>query len=347
MKNQLELIDEYLEGKLSGKALQDFEERLKSDPSLASEVNQMRTLNRELASFQSRKKLKEKLNSFHKELEPVKENIKVISFKDYYRSLAIAASIAIVASLGSIAYWKISKDSDKAHYRELRMDLDIVKQSHNQLWQAIKDEKIYPSNIQSSGTAFAISADGYIITSHHVIKGAESIFIRNHKFKRLKVKPIFDDPLLDVAILKVDDPSFKTFGKIPYSFQSSVKDLGNRVYTLGYPREDIVYGEGYVSSLTGYEGDTVAYQVAIPVNPGNSGGPLLDEWGNIIGIVGGKHTEEEGAAFAIKTRYLKRLVKKLKKEKIKLSTQGSLAGVRRPYQIKKVERFVFQIQALD
>ena len=89
--------------------------------------------------------------------------------------------------------------------------------------------------------------------------------------------------------------------------------------------------------------------MSIPVNPGNSGGPLLDDKGNLIGIINRKHTKQEGAAFAIKAKYIKALVDSIelhqKPEKsIALSQQNRIFNLKRPQQIKALQNFVFELK---
>src|SRR5437764_704090 len=76
----------------------------------------------------------------------------------------------------------------------------------------------------------------------------------------------------DLAILKVIDTSFKKINSLPYYIPRTTSELGEQIFTLGYPKEEVVYGEGYISAKSGYSGDTTAYQISISVNPGNSGG---------------------------------------------------------------------------
>ena len=127
--------------------------------------------------------------------------------------------------------------------------------------------------------------------------------------------------------------------------------LGERVFTLGYPREDVVYGEGALSARSGFEGDTAFYQVSIPVNPGNSGGPLLDERGNLIGVVSGRQNDAQSAAFATKSSYLVRLVDSLETAKpatpYHLPHFGQLAGTGRAQQIKKLQDYVFVVKVFE
>ena len=123
------------------------------------------------------------------------------------------------------------------------------------------------------------------------------------------------------------------------------------MFTLGYPREDVVYGEGALSARSGFEGDTAFYQISIPVNPGNSGGPLLDERGNLIGVVSGRQNDVESAAFATKSSYLVRLVDSLQNAApavpYNLPRYNYLAGSPRPQQLKKLQDYVFVVKVYE
>lgn len=71
---------------------------------------------------------------------------------------------------------------------------------------------------------------------------------------------------------------------------------------------DIKLTNGIISSKTGFEGNIAEYQMSAPVQPGNSGGPLFDKNGNIIGVVCAKHREAENADYAIKASHIRNLV---------------------------------------
>jgi S1-C subfamily serine protease len=113
----------------------------------------------------------------------------------------------------------------------------------------------------------------------------------------------------------------------------------------------MVYGEGALSARSGFEGDTAFYQVSVPVNPGNSGGPLLDERGNLIGVVSGRQNDAQSAAFATKSSYLVRLVDSLAAAKpavpYRLPHYGQLAYAPRPQQIKKLQEYVFVVKVFE
>jgi S1-C subfamily serine protease len=117
---------------------------------------------------------------------------------------------------------------------------------------------------------------------------------------------------------------------------------------LGYPRDEVVYGEGYLSAKTGYNGDTLSCQIFIAANPGNSGGPIFNHNGEVIGILSAKETESEGAVFAVQSKYIYQVLDELKKsslyENVKLSSKSALLGLDKVQQVKKIQDFVFMVK---
>ena len=155
------------------------------------------------------------------------------------------------------------------------------------------------------------------------------------------------NPATDLAILKIADTSFKQLNDLPYTFPKSAAELAEPIFTLGYPREEVVYGEGYLSAKSGYYGDTTSYQISISANPGNSGGPVINKNGEVIGIISSKETNADGVVFAIKSQNIYDALKEVKKEKdITIKTPGvnTLRGLDRVKQIKKIEDFVYKVK---
>jgi len=147
----------------------------------------------------------------------------------------------------------------------------------------------------------------------------------------------------------IRDDNFKAAKNLPYTFKSTASDLGEDIYTIGFPRDEAVYGQGYLSSATGYAGDTIAYQISIPVNPGNSGGPVLDNRGNVIGIISGKQTGIDGAAFAIKTKMLIDAINDIPADSLQgkiilNSRKNNLAGLARTEQIKHLRDYIYMVK---
>ena len=135
---------------------------------------------------------------------------------------------------------------------------------------------------------------------------------------------------------------------MPYTIKKDFSDLGEDVFTLGYSKNDLVYGDGFISSSTGFREDSSAYQVSIPVNPGSSGSPLIDSRGELIGIISGKHSQDEGATFAVKSSFLLSALDSVKADKsLKtpiLSKRNDINGYKRTTQIKKLHSYIFKVE---
>ena len=109
--------------------------------------------------------------------------------------------------------------------------------------------------------------------------------------------------------------------------------------------ENIKLTDGTISSKTGYKNDVSTYQLTVPVHPGNSGGPLFDRHGNLIGIIKAKHSKAESATYAIKSRYVLNLIELLP-ERIVLPTNNNLKGKDRTEQVKTLTNVVFFIKVM-
>ena len=219
------------------------------------------------------------------------------------------------------------------------------------LYPTSEDNVTTKSGVKSSGTGFAISSNGYIVTNHHVVEGASKISVRGVKGNFSRVyngKVIVVDKNNDLAIIKIDDQNFTSLGIPPYKVNSNLIDVGNSVYALGYPLratmgDEVKLTDGIISSKTGFQGDITTYQITVPVQPGNSGGPLFDSKGNIIGIINAKHTGAENVSYAIKTSYLMNLIQVMNTTptlpKTNTISSKSLSG-----QVKFVKEFVYIIE---
>jgi S1-C subfamily serine protease len=352
-KQKSELIDRYLRNELGAEERIQFEEKLNQDPNFYKEVKEHEQFISDLKRQEKKNQLKKQLNELHAEMDPektTKNNQKFLK-KEFIGLAAAAACISLL--LTCTAFFMIDHWGNKqtAHYTELRRDLEKIKKSQSIILRDINESKPEQEQSKYSGTGFALSADGYIITSYHIIKDAKTVYVENKKNERYKVKIISKDRLRDLAILKITDTNFVGLGSLPYSIKKKPADLGEPVFTLGYPREDVVYGEGSISAGTGFEGDTIAYQISIPVNPGNSGGPLFDAQGNLIGIISGKQSESEGTAFAVKSDCLLSLLKDFPQDSVTplpiLTKYTSLRMLKRPEQLKKLGDFVFVVKVYN
>jgi len=139
----------------------------------------------------------------------------------------------------------------------------------------------------STGTGFFISADGHFVTSAHVIAECASIKAKAEDGAILDAKVVARDAINDLAVLKVDKLAARAA-----PLRANLR-LGENVAAFGFPHADILatsgnFTLGNVTALSGIGDDSRFAQISTPVQAGNSGGPLLDRDGNVVGIVAAK-----------------------------------------------------------
>jgi len=143
------------------------------------------------------------------------------------------------------------------------------------------------SQFTTTGTGFFITDDGYLISNYHIVKGAA-------KFRLLTGAGLIDatvvkvDAANDLALLKATGK----FSPLPIAASRTVK-LGATVATVGFPDTGLQgfspkLAKGEIGSLAGIQDDPRYFQISVPVQPGNSGGALVDARGNVVGIVAAK-----------------------------------------------------------
>jgi S1-C subfamily serine protease len=364
MKSEIELIKEieaYLFQEMDAQQTSIFEKERKQNSSFDQKVSEHLNFLQSLKAYGDKKELKAGMENIHNDIDMValrnefeEKPSKIISFwRKSKRSLTVAASIAILVTLSTLFFTgQFDGQNHVSNYSELKRDMETIKRSQKALIRNINNAANQPKDIsQYGGTGFALSSNGYLVTNYHVVKDADSIYVQNGKGESFKAETIYIDPTYDIAVLQIVDPLFKNLSPLPYTFKKSNAELGEDVYTIGYPKDDIVYGKGYLSSSTGFGGDSTAYQVSIPVNPGNSGGPLMDNRGNVIGIVSGKQTLADGAAFAVKSDFVLKSIDNIPqdslKKKININKKNTLTGLNRTAQIRKMQDFIFIVKVYN
>ena len=330
------------------------------------EANEEKQIEDTLRAYGNRQTFRQKLDRIHADMgrtalfdQPdagTRSAGRVRSLWQAYRPVfAVAAAVAVFTTFATIFTYRsyqTSHQQQQEQYSMLRRDLQAIRKSQNAILQDMSGrvDRLRANPGQVAGSGFMLTSDGYFVTNNHIVQDADSVYVQSPKGEVYKAKIVYTDRSHDLAILQLcDDNAFRPLPALPYTFDSHPADLGERVFTLGYPREEIVYGEGYLSSGTGYRGDTTAYQVAISVNPGNSGGPLVDEKGDIIGIISGRQNFTEGATFAIKSQYLMQTLREIPTDSLggislKLNRKNPLPKLPRKQQIKRMQEYVYQVK---
>ena len=173
----------------------------------------------------------------------------------------------------------------------------------------------------AAGTGFLFGSQDYIITNYHVVKGTSEVKVKFLNGESINAQVIAKDIQNDVAVLKLTkSPSFQSremkFG------DSSMVRMGDEVFTIGYPHIGIMglkpkYTKGVISAVTGIKDNPTVFQTTVPIQPGNSGGPLFNEKGEVVGLTTSSLSllaiESMGAVpqsvnYAIKSSFIKNIL---------------------------------------
>jgi putative serine protease PepD len=188
-----------------------------------------------------------------------------------------------------------------------------------QVYDRSKGSVVFIQAGQATGSGFVVSRDGYIVTNAHVVEGASDVTVKIGDGEQRSARIVGSDPSTDIAVLKVE-PGDEDL--VPLAFaDSDAVDVGDESFAIGNP-----YGlnrtltTGVISALqrnipapNGFSIDGVL-QTDAALNPGNSGGPLLDSSGRVIGVnsqIESRSGSNSGIGFAVPSNTVKTVVDRL------------------------------------
>lgn len=237
-----------------------------------------------------------------------------------------------------------------------RLTVQEVVDPRNIAQEYLPEEKSDPDAWKGNGSGFFLNPNGYIATNYHVVEGTTALqanFTRNGKTESYPATVVVTDPQNDLAIIKIDDKSFKGEGTLPYGLMTRTKDTGSEVFAMGFPIADVMgsevkFTDGKISSKSGIGGDVRVYQISVPIQPGNSGGPLFDMGGNVVGITSSglnrDYFKSENVNYAIKASYLKNLMEACPEEIVlEEKAETPVSSMSLTDRIKQYEGFVVLI----
>lgn len=181
--------------------------------------------------------------------------------------------------------------------------------------------KMGRTHFAGSGSGFFITKDGYILTNHHVVENAaEIVVVRGDIAYRARI--IEQSKKSDLALLKINLFPRGTNGvhvvngipTVPSLPLSGGCEIGQTVYAVGFPKGRLLGWEpkvtrGIVSSLTGFMGQKDKFQMDASIAGGNSGGPVVDEYGHVVGVsVACAHGVSLAANYAINVETMRKFI---------------------------------------
>jgi serine protease Do len=354
----LDAIERFLRGEMTPEEMASFEQLRKSNPDVDEKVVEHTMFLQQMDQFSEWKNFKSTLHDVHNQLldsgditeAPPKATVIQI-WRKYKRVMAVAASIAGITTLliaGMATYYSQKKTG--ADIERLRREVKReVAQKANEVIKKVQAPKA-PENtpVKFGGTGFLVDGKGIIVTNAHVVTGSTTVVVQNTKGQEFRSRIIYTNPETDLAFIKIEDADFRSIGPLPYGIRKGGTELGEQLFTLGFPREEIVYNEGYMSAKTGYNGDTLSFQIGVSANPGNSGGPVFNKNGEVIGIINARQKAAEGVVFAITAKNIFRSLEEIRKDSayqnIRLTLNSSIKNMERVQQIKKIEEAVFMVK---
>ena len=357
----LDATERYLNGEMNAEEKAMFEQLRETNQEVDQMVVEHSLFLQQINRYGGIREMKHSLHEVHNQLlqdgaiqeEVLSTGAKVVNmWKRYKRTITIAASIAGITALSISGMTLLlgPKNNTKA-LTDLSKKVDNLERKQRQQDNKINTviSKLEPGAvIKESGSAFLVDGKGYLVTNAHVLRNAKGIIVLNSKGAEFKAIIVKVDESKDIAILKIVDKDYKSLGTLPYGIRKSSTDIAEPIFTLGYPRNEIVYGEGYLSAKTGFNGDTLSCQIAVAANPGNSGGPVFNKNGEVIGILSTKETKADGVVFAIQSKYIIETVNQLKKDdstiELKLPSKSSVKGMGASEQVKKIQDYVYMVK---
>ncbi len=363
----IDAVERFVDGSMGEQEKIYFEDLRKNNPELDQAVVEHLFFLNELNRFGSTKNFKHILHEVEHKLadegfvfrKPLAGKAKVIQlWSKYKRTVAVAASIAGVVSLFIASLISTVTNQKNPNIKPLVVMLKEqavkTKQIENKInaLQAGVAAPVERPRVSSKfrGTGFLVDVNNnYIITNAHVAReGKNQLIIENNKGEQFAADAVYVDVARDLAILKIKDSNFKKLAPVPFVVRKTNAGLGEQVYMLGFPKQEIVYGEGYVSAKNGYQMDTIYCQLNTAANEGSSGSPVINRKGELIGILTSSERNAAGVVYAIKSINIHRAIEEAKKIEanagIKITSAAGLKGLDRESQIKKLEDYVFMIK---
>lgn len=316
----ISLFDQYLRGELSKNEREAFENSLKLSKALQVKFDQYKKDATLIHLAFEYDEIKDTLKSTHHNLYTKKRKSRLIK-PTFLIGLGAAAGIAILLTLNTFnssflknenatAYQELSNEDEDNYIEQTPLpEADSANETKKHLDSLTLKNNLTFKRGTPKGTSFLINGNGYFFTAKHLVQQRNTVTLQQKESQlTFEAAVIYVDSIADFAILKCDDSIADLFEKNPFQFLSTDTDLGDEVFTLGYSKRDVVYTKGVVSSETGFESDSMYMEISLPSNAGNSGAPLFNMNGKLVGLITANHANKQSVTYALKHSYLKNYI---------------------------------------
>ena len=366
----IDAVERFANGEMSVQEKTYFEDLRKNNPELDQAVVEYLFFMNEIQKHSKAKNFKNALHEVESKLliegfitkGSTAGKAKVLQlWGKYKRTIAVAASIAgLVSIFIASVVSSVSNNGSDTNLKPLVEKLNSQESKTRQL--ETKLNKLEAGTTASKtpvkprldarfrATGFLIDANNnYIVTNAHVVSQVKNnLIIENNKGDQFTATPVYVNKEMDIAIIKVTDSNFKKLPVLPYNIKKSSADLGETVFMLGFPKAEVVYGEGYISAHSGYNMDSLFCQLSTAANEGNSGSPVINRSGDLVGVINSMEKNADGVVFAIKANNITKAIAEAKKitgnEDINFKGSNALRGLDRVSQVKKLQDYVFMVK---
>jgi len=366
----IDAVERFANGEMSVQEKTYFEDLRKNNPELDQAVVEYLFFMNEIQKHSKAKNFKNALHEVESKLliegfitkGSTAGKAKVLQlWGKYKRTIAVAASIAgLVSIFIASVVSSVSNNGSDTNLKPLVEKLNSQESKTRQL--ETKLNKLEAGTTASKtpvkprldarfrATGFLIDAsNNYIVTNAHVVSQVQNnLIIENNKGDQFTATPVYVNKEMDIAIIKVTDSNFKKLPVLPYNIKKLSADLGETVFMLGFPKAEVVYGEGYISAHSGYNMDSLFCQLSTAANEGNSGSPVINRSGDLVGVINSMEKNADGVVFASKANNITKAIAEAKKitgnEDINFKGSNALRGLDRVSQVKKLQDYVFMVK---
>jgi S1-C subfamily serine protease len=360
-ENNIALFDAFLRDEMSSTEKDDFKLHLSQNPAVEKEFDAYVALSNDIKNGEEYRQIKEKLENIHKTVIPSSKPL--ILRPRFWVPLAVAAAVTVLVLIIPITnnvgtsvadnnadYHPLINDGDDeddaaATEEEVVMCEEVFENDSADILSGPIHKELSYIHKQPKGTCFLISQNGYFLTNKHLVRKKQFVRLQQHDLNvSFNAAVVYRDTLLDFAILKCSEENADKLKAVPFRFYQKTPSIGDEVFTLGYPKSDIVYTKGDVSSETGFRSDSLSYEISMPSNPGNSGAPLFNKRGDLIGLIMANNSRKQSVTYIIKHDYIQDRLSTLKDSlDIDMSRNYTKRYSNRSDQIKKYRSFIFEL----